>query len=242
MAKTASTPRIKRPRPAGYRHELKFFLNQGQYIELRTRLRQAMQRDENALRSGGEYYIRSLYFDDMLDSAMREKLAGVDSRDKFRIRVYNESDAVIKLECKHKQEGYIQKQSLSLSRDECDRLCAGDYRFLYDRREPFARRMFAEFAVKRLRPVVIVDYWREPFVFPLQDVRVTFDRDVRTAYRGVELFDFSQPTYPAISGYDMVLEVKYNEYMPAYIRELLQTDTQVRSAISKYCLCRKYEI
>ena len=116
-----------------------------------------------------------------------------------------------------------------------------DYSFLLKRPEPFARAMFGEFATRGLKPVVIVDYLREAYTFPTEDVRITFDKDIRTAYRGVSLFDFDQPTYPVIDDYAMVMEVKFNAYLPTWIRELIQPVSNIRSAISKYCLCRKYE-
>ena len=236
-------PRVKKPRirPLSYRHELKYFLNQIDYEVLHRRLLAAMEQDKNARINGGGYFIRSLYFDTPWNSALREKLDGVNDRDKVRIRIYNGRDDVIKLERKHKDNGYIAKQSVSLSRAECDRLCGGDYSFLLKRPEPFARAMFVEFATRGLKPVVIVDYLREAYTFPTEDVRITFDKDIRTAYRGVSLFDFDQPTYPVIDDYAMVMEVKFNAYLPTWIRELIQPVSNIRSAISKYCLCRKYE-
>ena len=146
---------------AGYRHELKYYINQGDYALLRRKLSLTMEQDRHAAQNGGEYFIRSLYFDDLNDSALREKLDGVDDRDKFRIRIYNMREEAIKLECKHKENGYIQKQSLLLLRSEYEALRGGQYTFLLHRPEPFARRMFAEFSLRPLRPVVLVDYMRE---------------------------------------------------------------------------------
>lgn len=227
---------------AKYRHELKYYINQGDYTLLQKRLSLTMDQDQYAVQNGGEYFIRSLYFDDLDDSALSEKLDGVDGRDKFRIRIYNMADNVIKLECKHKESGYILKQSVALSRQEYETLRRGDYTFLLHRPEPFARRMFAEFSLRPLRPAVLVDYTREAYVFPTQDVRITFDKNVRTGYRSTALFDPHVPTYPVIADYDMVLEVKFNQYLPTYIRALLQIDSHVRSAVSKYALCRKFEL
>lgn len=233
---------VKRPkrRPVQYRHELKYYINRGEYEILSRRLRACLLPDENAGEDGG-YFIRSLYFDSPFEDALWDKLSGVDDRDKFRVRIYNGSDDVIKLECKHKEGSYIAKQSIRLSRAECDSLIDGDYAFLLSRPEPFARRMFAEFATKGLRPRVIVDYTREAYVYPIEDVRVTFDKDIRTAYRGTDIFDTAQPTYPVITDGDLVLEVKFNSYLPGYIRELLQIGSNARSAVSKYCICRKFE-
>ncbi|HOG00643.1 MAG TPA: polyphosphate polymerase domain-containing protein [Clostridia bacterium] len=227
---------------SGYRHELKYYINQGDYTLLRRKLSLTMEQDRNAAKNGGEYFIRSLYFDDADDSAFREKLDGDDSRDKFRIRIYNMRDDAIKLECKHKESTYIRKHSLMLCRAEYETLRRGDYTFLLRRPEPFARRMFAEFSLRPLRPVVLVDYAREAYVFPVEDVRVTFDKNVRTGYRSTALFDPNVPTFPVVDGYDMVLEVKFNRYLPTYIRALLQIDSHARSAISKYALCRKFEL
>lgn len=228
--------------PSLYRHELKYYINMADYALLHRKLSLTMEQDANAAKSGGEYFIRSLYFDDMDDSALREKLDGVDDRDKFRIRIYNMSDSLIKLECKHKEAGYIKKQSIRLSREEYEALRRGNYTFLLGRPEPFARRMFAEFSLRPLRPVVMVDYMREAYVFPIEDVRVTFDKNVKTGYRSTALFDPNVPTYPVMTDYDMVLEIKFNRYLPTYIRALVQTEANARSAISKYVLCRKYEL
>ncbi|HMM31710.1 MAG TPA: polyphosphate polymerase domain-containing protein [Clostridia bacterium] len=225
-----------------YRHELKYYLNLGDYEMLRTRLRLTMEQDRYARRNEGEYFIRSLYFDDADDSAFREKLAGDNDRDKYRLRIYNMKDDVVKLERKHKEAGYILKESLDLSRAEAESLLKGDYGVLLNREEPFARRMYRTFSTSLFKPRVIVDYMREAYVFPVEDVRITFDKNVRTGFRSVDLFNPSIITSPAVSGYDMVLEVKFNRYLPTYVRALLQTEAHARSAISKYCLCRKYEL
>ena len=132
---------MKKKHSNGYRHELKYYLNSGDYVLLSNLLKNTLKSDDNT-NEKGEYFIRSLYFDDYEDSALRDKIDGVDHRYKVRIRTYNYSDAVIKLECKHKESGYIKKQSISLSRAECDALTGGDYRFLLYRKEAFARQTF----------------------------------------------------------------------------------------------------
>ena len=223
--------KAKTPAEKGYRHELKYYITLGEYELLQRKLSLTMERDAFAKKNGGEYFIRSLYFDDRDDSAFREKLSGIDERDKFRIRIYDMRDDVIKLECKHKSNGYIKKQSIGLSRKEYEKLISGDRLFLLNRPEPFARRMYLEFAQRALKPAVIVDYTREAFVFPMEDVRVTFDKNVRTGLRSVDMFNAG-----------MVLEIKFNRFLPTYIRSLLQLEASQRSAISKYVLCRRFEL
>ena len=234
--------KAKTPGEKGYRHELKYYITLGEYELLQRKLSLTMERDSFAKKNGGEYFIRSLYFDDRDDSAFREKLSGIDERDKFRIRIYDMRDDVIKLECKHKSNGYIKKQSIGLSRREYEKLMSGDRLFLLNRPEPFARRMYLEFAQRALKPAVIVDYTREAFVFPMEDVRVTFDKNVRTGLRSVDMFNAGIPTYPVIDDYGMVLEIKFNRFLPTYIRSLLQLEASQRSAISKYVLCRRFEL
>lgn len=234
--------KAKTPGEKGYRHELKYYITSGEYELLQRKLSLTMERDAFAKKNGGEYFIRSLYFDDRDDSAFREKLSGIDERDKFRIRIYDMRDDVIKLECKHKSNGYIKKQSIGLSRKEYEKLMSGDRLFLLNRPEPFARRMYLEFAQRALKPAVIVDYTREAFVFPMEDVRVTFDKNVRTGLRSVDMFNAGIPTYPVIDDYGMVLEIKFNRFLPTYIRSLLQLEASQRSAISKYVLCRRFEL
>ena len=234
--------KAKTPGEKGYRHELKYYITLGEYELLQRKLSLTMERDAFAKKNGGEYFIRSLYFDDRDDSAFREKLSGIDERDKFRIRIYDMRDDVIKLECKHKSNGYIKKQSIGLSRKEYEKLMSGDRLFLLNRPEPFARRMYLELAQRALKPAVIVDYTREAFVFPMEDVRVTFDKNVRTGLRSVDMFNAGIPTYPVIDDYGMVLEIKFNRFLPTYIRSLLQLEASQRSAISKYVLCRRFEL
>ncbi len=225
-----------------YRHELKYIIDRGEYELMARRLRLTLQQDAHAAKNGGEYAIRSLYFDDPWDSAVEDKVAGNDLRDKFRVRIYNLSDKAVKLERKHKDGQYIRKDSLPLSRSECEQLVAGNLDFLFNRPEPLAKQLYGIFRTKALRPKVLVDYVREPFVFPAEDVRVTFDKDVRTAMRATDLFNPSLPTYPVWELRNcMILEVKFNNSLPRYIQSLVQVDAAQHTAASKYLFCRRYE-
>lgn len=228
-------------RPLGYRHELKYYLSYADYLVMSKRIGALMARDKNA-GTKGEYFIRSLYFDDLEDSAFRDKMSGVDFRDKYRIRIYNFDDGVIKLERKHKEGSYIKKESMSISQNEYRRLLKGEYGFLADRDEAFARQMHLKFKLEAMRPRVLVDYVREPYVFPYGNVRVTFDKNVRSAYRMTDIFDAGLPTYPVLPSGIVVLEVKFDEVLPDFIASIVQADAPVRSAVSKYVLCRQFEI
>lgn len=225
-----------------YRHELKYIISTGEHAIMSRRLRMTMAQDAYAAKNGGEYHIRSLYFDDPFDSAIRDKLNGEGTRDKFRIRIYNYSDKAIKLERKHKNGQYIQKSSLNLSRPECDALLKGDCRFLLKRPEPFAGQMYGILTLNQLKPKVLVDYDREPYVFPAEDVRITFDKNIHTGLRSIDLFNPNVPMLPVSDLRNcMILEVKFNESLPAYIQMLIQLGAAQHTAASKYLFCRQLE-
>ncbi|MBQ9950370.1 MAG: polyphosphate polymerase domain-containing protein [Clostridia bacterium] len=226
---------------AEYRHELKYYLSYPDYMLLQKRLAATVPRDIHAGESG-KYFIRSLYFDDVYDSAFTEKLSGEDLRDKVRLRYYNLVPDKIKLERKKKTSGYILKESITLSKSECDLLLSGDCSFLLKRSEPFAHVMYTEFVTRVLRPKVIVDYTREPFIFPYENVRITFDTQIRTGYHSIDIFNPDIPTYPVIERDMPVLEVKFNKALPRGIHAMLQEASPTRSQISKYCLCRQFEL
>lgn len=223
-----------------FRHELKYYINQGDAQVLSRRLSLTMDRDQNA-DEYGEYHIRSLYFDDTINSAVRDKLDGVDERKKYRIRIYNLSDEVISLECKQKVGQYIHKRSMRIDRQLCEELCMGEYGSLLHLEAPLAREMYYQMSCRMLRPAVIVDYVREAFVAPYQDVRITFDKDLRTGVFSKDIFDPEIPTVRAMEGYDMILEVKFNKFLPEYYHRLVQVDASMHSAVSKYVICRKFE-
>ncbi|MGN1020677.1 MAG: polyphosphate polymerase domain-containing protein [Aristaeellaceae bacterium] len=224
------------------RHELKFFINQGQYQLLSRALDRVLDRDPNG-DENNEYHIRSLYFDTVYNTALYDKINGDQNRDKYRIRIYNLSDRVIKLECKTKVGSLISKRSLSIPRDLCEQLMAGDPYGLETTRSGLLTDVYREMTVNLLRPVVLVDYVREAYLHPAEEVRITFDKQLRSGLRSIDLFNPRVPTVPPFDNGEMILEVKYNQVMPPYIRDLLCTycPNAQQSAISKYTWCRRFE-
>ncbi len=224
------------------RHELKYFINEQQYFVLSGILDAILSRDPNG-DEYNEYHIRSLYFDTAFNSALLDKLSGVQNRDKYRIRIYNFSDKVIKLECKTKVGSLISKRSISIPRLLCEQLIAGDPTGLETTRSGLLNDVYREMTINLLRPVVLVDYVREAYLHPAEEVRITFDKQLRTGLYSKELFDPYVPTIPPFSNNEIILEVKYNHSLPSYIRDILGTYCQgaCPSAISKYTWCRRFE-
>ena len=218
-----------------FRHELKYLISEPEKEVIARRLSTIMQRDAHA--KDGRYFIRSLYFDDEWENAYEEKLAGTNERKKYRIRIYNLEDSVIRLECKRKEGQYINKISAKLTRKETDKLIAGVYDFLKDRPEQVCKDFYLECALNRMKPKVIVDYDREPYVYTYGDVRITFDEHVRGGVFENELFDKALPVMEVLEPGQLIMEVKFTEYLPEIIRDLLRVDDCIYTAASKYVLC-----
>jgi len=222
------------------RHELKYFINKGDMIALGHRLGGLMKADAHA-DERGEYFIRSLYFDDAYNTAYYDKVSGVMGRDKYRIRIYNLSDQVIYLERKRKIGDLIQKSSVRISRKLCEQLMDGNPNSLLKANHPLLSDMYREMRTKLLKPVVLVDYTREVFLLPVENVRITFDKGLKTAVNSTDLFNPNLMTVSPLDDGHEILEVKYDHFLPDTVSALLADTPVIRSAISKYILCRRFE-
>ena len=220
------------------RHEYKHSLNLGDYVVLRDRLKRTMRRDCHA-DSNGEYVVRSLYFDTPGDKALREKISGVDHREKFRIRRYVGVEDYLVLEKKSKVHGLCYKASVCLSGEELDRVQKGELDWMVGDERALVRELYLKMVHERLRPKTIVEYVREPYICEAGNVRVTFDRNVRT---GLFSTDFLKDDLPLVRAGDeiVLLEVKYDRFIPEYVVRLLQLESRRASACSKYALSRVY--
>lgn len=220
---------------AVFRHELKYFLNYEDKEVLKTRFEGLMKKDTHA--HGGFYKIRSLYFDDYWNSSYEEKLMGITGRSKYRVRIYDDNDSVINLEKKVKQGNYINKKSARLTREETESILIGDYGFLLKHPNPLCREFYVQCVSNIMRPRVIVDYEREPFVFSVGDVRITFDSDVRASSLNFSFFDSTLPTVSVFEPGKLVMEVKFTELLPQMIRRALPSRAAELAAVSKFVLC-----
>ena len=220
-----------------YRHEWKHEISTSDMIAIRQRMRAIAKSDTHALE--GKYRIRSLYFDNPEDKALREKIDGVNCREKFRIRYYNGDLSFIRLEKKSKWNGLGSKQSAILSAEEAQAIVEGDLDWMIASDRPLLQELYTKMTVQGLRPKTIVDYTREPFVYAPGNVRVTLDYDIRT---GLGCTDFLNPNALTIPAGDapIILEVKWDAYLPSVIRDAVQLNGRRTTAFSKYAICRIY--
>ena len=219
-----------------FRHELKFLVAPHQIQILRQRLRHWLHKDPYAGPTG-RYRISSLYFDDAADSALYEKLAGLEHREKIRVRIYNGSSETILLEKKIKGGDGVRKERLRITRPIYEAMREGNPAPLADSGSPFLESVAWQMKNRLLRPKVIVDYVREAYVHPLGNVRITFDMDLRSGLTNLDLFR-QAPLVPAPVDGLTILEVKYDSFLPRPAQDLLQLEGLTRQAASKYVLCR----
>ena len=220
-----------------YRHEWKHEINYADMLTLRTRLSAVMKRDEHAI--GGIYQIRSLYFDTPSDKVLREKIDGINIREKFRIRYYNGNTSFIVLEKKSKINGLCAKESCRITKEEAQKIVDSDLGWMLSSERPLCQELYSKMLSQGLKPKTIVDYTRDPFVFAPGNVRVTIDYNIRT---GAFRTDFLNPetiTLPAGES-PIILEVKWDEYLPDIIKDAVTIPGRRVAAFSKYEQCRIY--
>ena len=222
-----------------FRHELKHYINFSDYISIKSRLRSIMHMDKNA-NENNEYKIRSLYFDNVYDKALMEKVIGVPKRHKFRIRFYNDNHEFIRLEKKSKIRGLCLKDSEKITKEECEKIINGDIEFLRDSNKKLFIDLYSEMKGNLLRPKTIVDYTREAYIYPIGNVRITFDKSVRTGLNNINMFDDNLATIETIDNKYIVLEVKFDEFLPQIIRDIIQVKERRATSISKYEAARIY--
>ena len=220
-----------------YRHEWKHVINMADLAAIRARLRAVAEPDPHAV--DGRYLIRSLYFDNARDKALREKIDGVNMREKFRIRYYNFDTSVIHLEKKSRHSGLGSKFSDDLTAEETQAIVDGRLDWMLESGRPLVQELYCKMRGQGLKPKTIVEYTREPYRYRPGNVRVTFDYDIRT---GLQCTDFLNPDCVTVPAGDagIIMEVKWDEYLPDIIRDAVWMPGRRETVFSKYAQCRIY--
>lgn len=218
-----------------FRHELKYLINYGDAELIKQRLKTVLRPDPHT--KNGSYSIRSLYFDDYWNTAYFDKMSGVDNRKKYRIRLYDLDDTFIRLECKMKSGSYISKLSAPLTAEQTQKTVQGDFDFLLKEENPLCKQFYYECTSRFMRPKVYVDYEREPYIMEEGDVRITFDSNVRGAYPGFNIAEKDIPFQYVLEPGKLIMEVKFTEFLPQIVKDILPARALEFSAVSKYTLC-----
>lgn len=221
------------------RHELKHQIHPREDLVLSQRLKKLFAHDKHA-GPDGTYRVTSLYFDTPYDSALREKIDGVNRREKFRLRYYGTDPCFIRLEKKYKVNGLCGKNSARMTQEQVEKLLSGRYEFLLDLGDKLFLEFYSKLKGKGLWPKTIVRYNREAFLYTPGNVRITLDRDIRTGLGNV---DFLNPKIFYLRAMEpgTVLEVKYDAFLPEFVRMAVQVPGRQAAACSKYALSRRFD-
>lgn len=220
-----------------FRHEWKHEINYADLLAIRQRLTAVAKPDAHA--RNGAYRVHSLYFDNLSDQVLREKLDGLNRREKFRIRYYNGDTSLIRLEKKSKCGNLSSKQVTALTEQEVQSILDGGWDWMPDSGQELIRELYVKTQIQGLRPKAIVDYIREPFVYAPGNVRITLDYDIRTALTCSGFLDPQGVTLP-VRNAPIILEVKWDAFLPGIIRDAVQLEGRCAAAFSKYAACRMY--
>lgn len=221
-------------RRTGGRHELKHYISQADKWQLQAGLRFVAALDQNG--TNGTYRVRSLYFDNFNDKALREKIDGVDEREKFRLRFYNDDPSFLRLEKKSKRGGLCFKETVRITMEQCRSILGGHWQELGQAQSGLLLELYTKMQVQQLRPKSIVDYHREAYIYPVGNVRVTIDSDIRAGSSTEQFLEPQIVTIP-LTGVN-ILEVKYDCFLPELIRGMVSLPNRRATAFSKYASTR----
>ena len=220
-----------------YRTEWKFICNNYDLDLLQNKIEKVLSIDENTEEE--VYHIRSLYFDDYLNSCAFDNDAGASERYKWRIRYYNDNHKLIKLEKKEKRNDLCYKQVGNLNKKQYQMIIDGDIEeLMLDSQDKLVQKFCAEYLYRYLRPVIIVDYERKAFVEPISNIRITFDRNIGASLDLDSFMDGDYTCFPIQESGKHVLEVKFDDILPEHIERLIHSAQLSRNTFSKYYLSR----
>lgn len=220
------------------RTELKHEITKMDCYFLRNKLKHYMKVDPYA-KKDGKYLIRSVYFDNFDNKVLTEKKEGFYQRDKFRVRLYDYNMNFLNLEKKSKRNNLTYKQKCPITAEEFERIRFGDIAWMESDSRTLIQDLYVQMVLFQVKPVTVVDYEREVFIYDQGNVRVTFDSNIRTSFRNNDLLnpDLAMvETNPEV----VILEVKYDEFLADVIKYLLQLGNRKKGTYSKYQISRMF--
>jgi hypothetical protein len=224
-----------------YRHEYKYSISDLESTVLKERIKLIMPLDIHVCPKGN-YHVSSLYFDDYYDSCLYQNENGINPKEKYRIRLYNHDRNRILLEYKRKENGKTLKVSCPITEEQVRLIIKGKKLLPNNDMAPLLKEFIHLQYSRELTPKVIVDYIRIPYTFHSGNVRVTFDSDLSSSSDVKHFLDGNYISRPIMPIGELLLEVKYDEFIPDHIYEVMQLNNLTQTAFSKYYLCRKQNI
>ncbi len=222
-----------------YRNELKYLIDAKDVMIIEDKLKHLMDRDPYADKETGSYVVRSLYFDSYDDDCFHNNEFSLGKRKKFRIRMYGDDQSLILLEKKEKENNMSRKYSYKMSEEEYNQLFYGNVSEIYwHTPDPLLKEFCLEVMSRLFRPKVIVHYERKPFVYFTGNVRVTLDTNISCSTELPRFLDNNYLTIPTLEQGEHLLEVKFDELLPDFLKQIIQLDTLEQATFSKYYISR----
>lgn len=216
------------------RVEKKYEINTFTAMNLKSTLYKTLSQDSYNTNDG--YTVRSLYFDTLYNNDYFDKEDGLEYRRKIRIRTYNPRDEFLKLELKQKEGDYQHKYSLTISKDIAQGLIDGHYDVLKKLNNDLADRLYIIMQTNLYRPKCIVEYKRLAYIVKENNTRITIDSDLKASELNMDIFD---PTLALNTIADQtILEVKYNNFLLSYVKDIIDSTNKFQTSASKYCMAR----
>lgn len=219
-----------------YRHEKKYTLNWNEFQVINGKLKHLLNRDPLCPKEG--YEVKSLYFDNPYDYALSQKVEGTDLRHKFRIRVYNNNFDKLKLEKKAKHNVMTHKDSYFITMEEAKNIVNGDIDFLASYKEAFYQSFYYKLKHEQYKPKVIVKYTRIAYVYPVSNLRITFDCMIKKSEQTDKFFNMDNGYMEVYDPNQVIMEIKFDHVLPLFIRSVIQSPNVMSSSSSKYVASR----
>lgn len=224
-----------------FRHEYKYVCSLDKIAYIKNSVDAIMDLDAH-VNEDGEYTVRSLYFDDYDDTCYYDNMYGTDPREKFRIRIYNADSSKISLELKQKQKSKTKKLSCTLTKELCEEIVNGGIPDMNAVDSALYRKFILQLQTRMLQPKIIVEYDRIPYIYYDGNVRVTFDKNIRSSTQCEDFLQKELFCRPIMETNIHLMEVKFDEFLPDFIQQLVEHEGVKQSSFSKYFLCRKYSL
>ena len=220
------------------RNELKYYIPYKEYTVLSNSLKKIFQQDKHNKENIGGYFVRSLYFDTIDDKSFEDKVGGIEERSKYRLRIYDTDSKSVKFEIKSKINNTTTKETAVISRSDAEEIQNGNYKVMLKYNNTVLNKAYIEFKKRPYNPVVRVDYLREAFLLcDTNKIRVVFDRFLKSTLLQLDLFA-DAIMMPQLKNDIVIMEIKYDNFIPMWIKQLLQVQSFERSALSKYIIGR----
>ena len=220
------------------RNELKYYITYQEYVILSGLLRKIFRQDKHNKENLGGYLVRSLYFDTIDNKSFEDKVGGIEERSKYRLRIYDSDSKSVKFEIKSKTGYAVTKETAVISRNDAEEIQKANYEVMLKYNNKVLNKAYIEFRKRSYHPVVLVDYLREAFFYDANRIRVVFDRFLKSTPLHLDLFEPDAVLMPQLRNDIVIMEIKYDNFIPMWIKQLLQIPSFERSAISKYVIGR----